>query len=259
MDELKLARDGGGIAVVTIDRPAKRNAVTLAMWRRLGEIAGELNADPAVRVVILTGAGGCFSAGADISEFSTLRDTPERGAIYEEATAAAENGLHAIAKPTIAAIDGFCVGGGLGLATCCDFRVAGPDARFGIPAARLGIVYALGETRRLVNVVGAIGAKRILFSGEIFGRDRAEAMGLVDQAADGPALPAARGFAAAMAGNAPLSLSGAKFVVNAIAAGRGEAEEARIDQICLEAIGSADYAEGRAAFTEKRPPRFRGH
>ena len=258
MDELKLTREADGIAIITIDRPEKRNAVTLAMWRRLGEIAEDLSADPEVRVVILTGAGGHFSAGADITEFATVRDTPERGAVYEEATAAAENGLHALPKPTIAAIDGFCVGGGLGLATCCDFRVAGPDAKFGIPAARLGIVYALGETRRLVDVVGPIGAKRILFSGEIFGREWAEAMGLVDEAADGPALPAARAFAAAMAGNAPLSLSGAKFVVNAIAAGRGEAEQARIDEICLEAIGSADYAEGRAAFAEKRTPRFQG-
>ncbi len=258
MDELSVGIDGDGIAVVTIDRPEKRNAMTLAMWRRMAEISGELDANPEVRVVILTGSGGYFCAGADISEFATVRDTPERGAIYEEATAAAENGLHGISKPTIAAIDGFCVGGGLGLATCCDFRVAGPDARFGIPAARLGIVYALGETSRLIDVVGPIGAKRILFSGEIFGRERAASMGLVDEAADGAALPAARAFAASMAGNAPLSLSGAKFVVNAIAAGRGHAEEARIDELCLAAIGSDDYAEGRAAFTEKRPPRFQG-
>ena len=258
MDELEFAREAGGIAVVTIDRPAKRNAVTLAMWRGLAEIARELEADAGVRVVIVTGAGGHFSAGADIAEFATVRDTPERGAVYEEATAAAENSLYGLAKPTIAAVDGVCVGGGLGLAICCDFRVAGPEARFGIPAARLGIVYALGETRRLVDVVGAVGAKRILFSGEIFDRDTAQALGLVDEAADGPALPAARALATAMAANAPLSLAGAKFVVNAITAGRGEAERARIDALCLEAIASEDYGEGRAAFLEKRRPSFTG-
>ena len=258
MQEIKVETGPSGIAVVTIDRPRNRNAVSLAMWWKLGEVFKALEADPAVRVVIVTGAGGHFSAGADISEFATVRSTEEDGRIYDEASDGAEDALNELAKPTVAAIDGVCVGGGLGLALCCDFRIASAGARFGITAARLGIVYGLPETRKLVNVVGAAAAKRILYLADIFAAEEAMGLGLLQEVTDGPALPAATAFAERMARNAPLSLAGAKQVVGALMTGEADAKAREIEEIVLGALASEDYREGQRAFADKRPPKFAG-
>lgn len=258
MTEIVVEKEPEGIAAVTINRPEKRNAVSLAMWRELAETFARLEADPTVRVVILTGAGGHFSAGADISEFPAVRSTEADGRIYDEASDGAENALHDMAKPTVAAIDGVCVGGGLGLALCCDFRVASTGARLGITAARLGIIYGLAETRKLYNIVGAAAAKRILYLAEIFGAEEACRLGLLDEVVDGPALEGARGLARRLAANAPISLAGAKFVLGALMAGDAEAKADEIEARVLAALTSEDYLEGQRAFAEKRPPRFAG-
>jgi len=257
VEEIKVSRRRD-VAIVTIDRPEKRNACTLAMWQELGRVFEELAADTTARVVILTGAGGQFCAGADISEFGSVRNDAASAGVYAEANDGAEHALSHMPKPTIAAIDGFAMGGGCGLALCCDFRVAAADARMGIPAAKLGIVYSPESCRALYDAVGLSNAKRILFTGGRFTAEEAARMGLVDILAEGPALPAALAFAAEMSGNAPLSLAGAKTVLNAIADGSVNARLDEFAALRAAAADSEDYAEGRRAFVEKRAPGFVG-
>jgi hypothetical protein len=154
----------GATAFVTLNRPSKRNAVTLSMWRDIARLFGELSGNDAVRAIMLTGAGGNFSVGADISEFASVRDDIALSAEYEVAVDAATEAIAGVVKPTIAVVDGFCLGGGCHLAMACDFRLAKDDASFGIPAARLSIVYGFRSTQRLLALVGVTQAKRILFS-----------------------------------------------------------------------------------------------
>lgn len=164
-----------GVATVVITNPAKRNAMTTAMWRSLPELLERLAADPAVRVLVLTGAGDTFCAGADIS---TLVEDPESA---QGLTVAAEEALAALPLPTLAAVRGYCVGGGSQLAAACDLRFAEEGASFGVTPAKLGIVYPASSTRRLVSLVGPATAKHLLFSGELIGTERALRTGLADE------------------------------------------------------------------------------
>lgn len=245
------------IAVVTLNRPAKRNAVSLAMWRDLEGIYKDL-ASRDVRAVILTGAGGNFCAGADISEFPTVRADAEAGRIYEAAAEAATFAIRDFPRPTIAAISGYGVGGGCGLALSCDFRVADGSAQMGIPAARLGIVYSTLDCKLLYRQVGLANAKRVLFSGKFFGLADCVDMGLVDIEAEGDALSAAHAFAEELIAGAPLSQEGAKFILEAIDAGEATVREAEITALIDRSMNSADYREGGQAFIEKRKPVFVG-
>jgi enoyl-CoA hydratase/carnithine racemase len=247
-----------GIAVVTLNRPAKRNAVTLAMWTQLRRLFEGFATDRDVRAVILTGNGGHFSAGADIGEFDAVRANAALGIAYEREADGAGHAIQQLPKPTAAAIDGACVGGGMALAMACDFRVAGPTARFGIPAARLGIVYGVLDCRNLANLVGFSNAKRILFGGTLFGRDEAQRVGLIDGAADDAPVDAARALLQPMAGNAPLAIAGMKLALNSLADGTVERNLAAIDAAIARSMNSADYREGSRAFLEKREPRFTG-
>jgi enoyl-CoA hydratase/carnithine racemase len=255
---IETAIDGRGIAVVTLNRPAKRNAVSLEMWRTLGCIFTAFNARSDVRAIILTGAGGNFCAGADISEFSKVRFDAESGRIYEEAGEAATLAIRDGRKPTIAAISGYAIGGGCGLALACDFRIADRSARMGITAARLGIVYGTLDCELLYRQVGLANAKRVLFSGQHFGIDDCVAMGLVDIVATDTAVAEAQAYAATIAANAPLSVSGSKLILEAIAAGTAEARKQEIVGVLDQAMTSADYREGAQAFVEKRRPSFTG-
>ena len=257
-EPIRVAIEADGVATVTIDRPDKRNAVSLAMWRRLGQVFDELAKDDRVRVVVLTGSGGHFSAGADISEFATVRNTAEAGRVYEEAGEHATLAIRDFPKPTIAAVHGVGVGGGCGLALACDLRVGDTTTRMGIPAARLGIVYGTLDSTLLHQQVGLATAKLVLFSGRIFPAADCVRMGLVDVYADAPALDTARALAREFAANAPLSLRGAKFVVGAVASGEAAGRAPAIEAVMDEAIASADYREGARAFMEKRTPRFTG-
>lgn len=250
--------DSAGIAVITFNRPKKRNALSLACWIRLGEICVELGKRADVRSVILTGAGGNFCAGADISEFGEVRNTVEKGRIYEAATEEATIRLRDLAKPTIAAVSGFGVGGGTGVALACDFRVGDATTRMGIPAARLGIVYGPLDCGLLLRQVGLSRAKLVLYSGRFFEIEDCKRMGLVDMAGAGSAMETARAFAADLAAMAPLSQKGAKVVLEALAAGEAEKRHKQIEEVIDVALASEDYRDAAKAFVEKKKPVFKG-
>jgi enoyl-CoA hydratase/carnithine racemase len=252
-----LVARAGGIATVTLNRPDKRNACSFAMWRRLGSLFRELGEDREVRTVILTGAGGHFCAGADISEFETVRANAKAAEEYEHAGEGAMLAIRDCPKPVIAQISGACVGGGLALALVCDFRIADETARMGIPAARLGLVYSLLETRSLVNAAGATNAKRVLMTAKIFPAREAEELGLIDELTADPA-GAVQALASTIAANAQISVSGAKFIIYAYPAGETEKREDEIHRRVMGALDTEDFREGRRAFMEKRPPVWRG-
>jgi enoyl-CoA hydratase/carnithine racemase len=256
--EILVSLAAHGTATVTLNRPQKRNALSLAMWRRLGELVGELAARADVRVLILTGAGGNFSAGADISEFAELRSDAASGRAYEAQNEAALLALRDCAKPTIAAISGYAMGGGCALALACDLRVGDAATRMGIPAARLGVVYSELDCALLYRQVGLANAKRILYCGRHFDADECAAMGLIDVLASTSALAGAEALAAEIAENAPLSLSGTKLVLEALAAGAAASRRREISDIIDRAMNSADYREGAQAFLAKRKPSFTG-
>lgn len=257
-DDILLRVDAQGIAVVTLNRPAKRNAMSLAMWRELGVIFTDLARRPDVRVVILTGAGGHFCAGADISEFAAVRSTAADAEIYDRDSGTSYTAIRAMPKPTIAAVEGFAMGGGCGLSLCCDFRVARTGAKFGIPAAKLGIVYSLGECEALFTTVGLSNAKRILFSGAPVELDEALRMGFVDATTEGPVEEAAIAFAQRMTENAPLAIAGMKTILNGLADGSAHGREAEFAKLVTRSIESDDYKEGGRAFLEKRRAKFQG-
>lgn len=252
---IELTRQGH-LAIVSLRRPRVRNAITLDMWKGIAAILDDLGADDGVRSVILTGETPDFSVGADISEFSRVRASASQSAAYEDAVDAASEAVAACPKPVVAVISGYCLGGACHLAMACDFRFARPDARFGIPAARLSIVYGVRSTDRLRGLVGISHAKRILYLAEQFDGMHAYDIGFVDQLFDDP-MTQAKAFAQRIAANAPLSISGAKLILNGLSRGPGDIEplaRCAIDR----AAESEDYKEGTIAFAEKRMPVFRG-
>jgi enoyl-CoA hydratase/carnithine racemase/carbon monoxide dehydrogenase subunit G len=266
------------IAVVTLNRPQQRNAMTYAMWRAIPGLMAALERNPEVGAIVLTGAGTDFCSGADIPEFEHVRADTEQATAYEVAVDACCDAIAGVSKPTIAVVNGYCLGGGAHLAMSCDFRYASAEAKFGIPAARLSIIYGVRGTQKLLSLVGLPQAKRILFGAERFDAREALRTGFVDHVAGGgtPArawlgrifgsaaaepvdpMPAARAFARQMAGNAPLSIAGAKYILDGVAKGTGALDLEHAEELIARAAGSADYKEGRAAFAEKRSPRFKG-
>lgn len=248
-----------GIVTVTLNRTAKRNAVSLAMWRRLAELFTNIGRHTEARAVILTGAGGHFSAGADISEFPKVRADAAAGKAYEAEADKATRAVRDCLLPVIAAVSGYAMGGGCGLALACDFRLGDATTQMGIPAARLGIVYGPLDCSLLLRQVGLANAKRVLFSGRAFGLADCREMGLIDVVAErGSALEAAQAFALELSSNAPLSIAGAKLVLQALASGTVDERAAEIDEFIARAMDSVDYREGAAAFVAKRAPRFIG-
>jgi enoyl-CoA hydratase/carnithine racemase/carbon monoxide dehydrogenase subunit G len=269
------------VAVVTLNRPKSRNAMTYAMWLAMPSIMAALDRNPEVRAVILAGAEKDFCAGADIPEFEKVRADAAQATAYEVAVDACCDAIANISKPTIAVLRGYCLGGGAHLAMSCDFRFAAQDAMFGIPAARLSIIYGVKGTRKLLSLVGLTQAKRILYGAQRFDARHALSIGFVDQVAGALNVAAplsllerligakpkttnsdpmadARVFAASLAGNAPLSMAGAKYLLNGMAMGTGGLDPGRAEALIAAAAGSEDYREGRAAFAEKREPKFQG-
>ncbi|MDE2005052.1 MAG: enoyl-CoA hydratase/isomerase family protein [Rhodospirillales bacterium] len=250
--------DSSGIVTVTLHNPDRRNAVTFAMWCRLAEIFGDFRERSDVRAVILTGAGGNFSAGADISEFPRLRSTPEGIKAYGEAGHAATVAIRDLPQPTIAAVTGYGVGGGCGLALACDFRTGDETTRMGIPAAKRGIVYSVLDSQNLLRTVGLPRAKRVLYTGRLFPLGECVAMGLIDEVGEDGAIAAARRLAEELVARAPLSQRGAKLTLEALARDEAAARMSEIIAAQKRAADSEDYREATASFIEKRPPVFQG-
>lgn len=243
------------VATVMLNRPRARNAVTLAMWKGVAHIFHELGEKRDVRAIVLTGAGGNFSVGADVSEFSTVRGNAQDSADYEIAVDASSEAIAGVPQPVVAVIDGYCLGGGCHLSMACDFRFASATAQIGIPSANLSIVYGVQSTKRLLGLVGLTAAKRILYTAERLGAAEALRIGLVDRLDDDPR-EAARRFAAQIAEKAPLSIAGAKYILNRASMG----EDRGLAQTMIDdASDSEDYREAQLAFAEKRRPVFKGH
>ncbi|MEW2452252.1 enoyl-CoA hydratase/isomerase family protein [Streptomyces parvulus] len=231
------------VATVVIHHPAKRNAMTAEMWRALPPLLDGLAADPAVRALVLTGEGGTFCAGADIS---TLRESPERA---QRLAVLAEEALAAFPKPTLAAVRGHCVGGGTQLAAACDLRFAEESALFGVTPAKLGVVYPASATRRLVALTGPATAKYLLFGGELIDAARALRTGLADEVLpDGELDKRVAEFTRVLVSRSLLSQAAAKEFAN----GRTDRDAHWAGQ----ARSGGDTAEGVGAFLERRPPRF---
>jgi enoyl-CoA hydratase/carnithine racemase len=256
MPDILLTRQES-VAIVSLNRPEVRNAVTLSMWRELAGIVSNIANDDDVRAIVLTGAGADFCVGADVSEFDQIRVNRDQSAAYEIAVDACSAAIADVAKPVIAAISGYCLGGGCHLALACDFRFVDHTAKLGIPSAKLSIVYGVKSVQRLLAIAGLANAKRMLYSGERYDAVRAQSMGLIDEISD-DVVAAAVAYAGTFAGNAPLSIAGAKFMLNGLSSGDGALDVDAAQRIIDLAADSEDFREGRRAFAEKRTPRFRG-
>lgn len=247
----------GPVATIVIDRPEKRNALTLEMWEELEAAVRGAETDAAVRVVVVRGAGDrAFAAGADIAEFRERRTRPDDARRYNETSARAERALAECRVPTIAAIRGACVGGGCELAVACDLRIADTTAYFALTPARLGLVYAPAATRRLVDVAGVATAKRMLLTAARLDAEEALRTGLVTQVVAPDQLDAAvEELATRISALSRTSLSGIKSVIGMVCAGDA-ADWQRAADITGASFASADYVEGVAAFLERRDPEF---
>ena len=254
------ARRDGAIGWLVFDNPARRNAVSIGMWQAIPQVLEDFAADPAVRVVVLAGAGEqAFVSGADISQFEAQRADPEAVQRYEQIAEGAQQRLHLLDKPTVAMIRGYCLGAGVNIATACDLRIAAEDARIGIPAARMGLGYRASATKNLVDVVGAANAREMLLTGRQLSAAEAKEMGLVHKVVDTPSLEkATREYCDTLAANAPLTLRTAKRMIRELLRSPAEFDAAQARAWVQECFDSADYVEGRKAFMEKRKPVFRG-
>jgi enoyl-CoA hydratase/carnithine racemase len=256
IEGLRVTREGT-VATVELHRPDKHNAISFAMWEGFAQVLPELGTDDDVDVVVLRGTpGGPFSAGADISEFQELRLRPEDAERYGAAVAAGERAVIECAKPTVALVQGWAIGGGTQVAVACDLRVCDSTARFGVTPAKLGIVYALQSTARLVDVVGQAWASWILMTGELLDAPTALRIGLVHEVADDVEARAYE-LAAVLASRARISLTGAKQLIARSVAGE-RVEDDAVRALYTASLTSPEYAEGVRAFLDKRAPDFRG-
>jgi len=255
-----IARKENDIGWMVFNQPEKRNAVSYDMWLAIPRIMENFEADPDVRVIVLTGAGDkAFISGADISEFEDKRGTPEAIAVYNAAGDKANAALIGTTKPTMSMIRGFCVGGGLATALTTDLRICADDSRFAVPAAKLGLGYAYPGIKRLSDIVGPSFAKEIFFTGRLFSCEEARVMGLVNRVVPVAELEKyVTDYAGMIAGNAPLTVKAAKMAINATVKDPDKRDFAAIDAAIETCFASEDYKEGRRAFMEKRKPAFQG-
>lgn len=249
-----------GVGLITFNNPEKRNAMSVAMWEGLGQILDDFAADDGVRVVVLTGAGNkAFVSGADISQFEKTRADSNAQLEYDKVTSAGRAKLAGFAKPVIARIRGYCLGGGLGIAMQADLRIASDDSEFGIPAARLGIAYGFDMVRKLTSLVGPAHARTLLYTGSRIDAAEAQRIGLVNKVVPPEELSDhVVDLARTIADNAPLTLRAAKLAVTEATKTESERDVDAVNTAVLACFDSADYREGRTAFMEKRPPRFVG-
>ncbi|MDE2516173.1 MAG: enoyl-CoA hydratase/isomerase family protein [Rhodospirillales bacterium] len=255
-----LAATQDGVGIITFNQPEKRNAMALEMWDGLGQILQEFDADPAIRAVVLTGAGDkAFVSGADISQFEKSRGDAEAQKEYNRLASVGRTIYEQFKKPVIARIQGFCLGGGLAIAMRADLRIAAFDSQFGIPAARLSIAYAPDSVRMLIDLVGPAHARMILYTADRIDAKEAERIGLINRAVAADALDeTVMGIARRIAGNAPLSVAASKLAINEMVKDESRRDMPAIAAALETCFNSADYKEGRTAFMEKRRPIFQG-
>jgi enoyl-CoA hydratase/carnithine racemase len=255
-----LSRKEGHVGYMTFNNPERRNAVSLDMWEAAGRIMEDFAGDDAIRVVVITGAGGkAFVSGADISRFEKERSDEQAQARYNAVVSKANEAIYTFPKPTIAMIRGYCLGGGLGLAVCCDLRIASEDSRFGIPAAKLGVGYGFVGIKRLADLVGPSFTKEIFFTARQFDAAEALAMGLINRAMPADRLEAyVKDYADTISNNAPLTVNSVKFIANQTAVDPDKRELARCADLVKGCFASKDFIEGRTAFMAKRKPVFTG-
>ncbi|HVJ55134.1 MAG TPA: enoyl-CoA hydratase [Aliidongia sp.] len=259
MDKILAAVDGA-VATITFNNPERHNAVSLDMWKAVLAALDRFAADPAVRVLVVTGAGGkSFVSGADISKFEDERASEAAVAEYDEATESVYKTLLAYAKPTIAKIRGYCIGGGMNLAICCDLRISNEAARFAVPAAKLGLGYGMTRVKRVLDIVGPQFAKEIFFTARQFDAAEAKVMGLVNRVVpDGELDAFVADYAATIGGNAPLTVHSIKRIIGEALKDPDARDLALCDRLVKACFESEDYKEGRRAFMEKRKPAFTG-
>lgn len=255
-----IAEKDGGIGWMTFNNPERRNAISYEMREAILQILDDFEADPAIRVIVMKGAGDkSFVSGSDISQFEKRRSTPEQIAVYNELSTRVQRRYDTLQKPLIAMIRGFCLGGGLGTALNADLRIASDDSQFGIPAGRLGIAYNWRGVKRLVAVVGPTNAKEILFTAKRFSAQDAFRWGLLNKVVAAAELESTtRDMAMAIADNAPLSVLSAKRMIDETMKPPHEWDEAMCKALVKQAMESLDYIEGRRAFMEKRKPKWVG-
>lgn len=255
-----LAEVEDGVGLITFNQPEKRNAMSVEMWEGLRDVLDAWAEGEAVRVVVLTGAGHkAFVSGADISQFEQQRGSDDARREYDRRVRPGAAALARFPKPVIARIRGYCLGGGLAIALRADIRIAAEDSEFGIPAARLGIVYGFDAVRQLVDLVGPGHARMLLFTGARIDADEAARIGLVNRiVADEDLTETVLDLARTIADNAPLSVRGMKRVVGEVLRDPAERDLDAVEEAVAGCFDSLDYREGRRAFMEKRPPRFVG-
>ncbi len=258
-DETILLQIADHVATVTINRPDKRNALNHAMWRDLADIVAATASDTDVRVIVLRGAGSDFSAGADIAEFEAVRRDSETARAYEAANSETFSAIRNAAVPTVASISGICFGGGFGIAAACDIRIASDDARFSVPAARLGLAYPHDAMADIVHACGPQFAKLLTYTGARIDAAEALRIGFLAEVHPAANLDARLGdITTQIARAAPLSNKASKAAIRAVLTGI-EHDIDHAKTLGAATFDSADYAEGRQAFRERRDPVFRGH
>jgi enoyl-CoA hydratase/carnithine racemase len=258
--ERMLARIEDGVGWMIFNNPARHNALSLEMWQGIGDILEHYADNDDVRVVVMRGAGGkAFVSGADISEFDKKRSNVQQKDEYAKVAGRANRWLNKTAKPLIALIEGYCIGGGLATALSADIRMASPDSTFGIPAAKLGLGYEYEGLAKLARVVGPSRARDIMFSARFMDAQEALDMGLINFIEPRDNIEAACiAYAERIAGNAPLTVQAAKAALNAWESGSRQADVENVRAQVDACFNSEDYKEGRRAFAEKRTPRFKG-
>jgi enoyl-CoA hydratase/carnithine racemase len=259
-DNKMLSRKDGRVGYVIYNNVAKHNAVSLDMWEAAVGILDDFRDDPNISCVVVTGAGGkAFVSGADISKFESERANAEAQERYDAISRRGYEAMYDFPKPTIAKVTGYCIGGGMNLAACCDLRFCNEGARFGVPAARLGLGYGLLRIERLATIIGLPRAMEMLFTARQYSATEALDIGLVHRVASDADLDAMVGEATAqIAQNAPLTIALAKAAAREIARPESQRDHKKLERMTQACFDSQDYAEGRRAFMEKRKPVFMG-
>jgi enoyl-CoA hydratase/carnithine racemase len=255
-----LARVEAGVGFVTFNHPERRNAVSLEMWKALGEIMEAFDRDDSVRAIVLSGAGDkAFVSGADISEFESQRGNAEQKESYAVVSGRGYAALSRCRKPVIAMIRGYCIGGGLVIALAADIRFATPGSKFGVPAAKLGLGYDYHGVAALARVVGPARTADILYSARHLDADEALRCGLIEFVVpDAELEQRVTEYAANVSRNAPLTIHAVKASLQAYARYTQRTDNNEVDALVKRCFDSEDYREGRRAFMEKRRPQFHG-